>query len=223
MESTPLATTAFVGIVAFVVVSSVLAAVQGTPTLERSRMLRRWTLIAMAWLTVTGLPTILGLVSPTGPILPQVINGVFLVGAIAFALSPGGGRIARAVPLWALVGFQGFRLPLELVLHRWVEAGTAPAQMTWSGQNPDIVTGIVALAAIPLIQRWRSFAWIPTAIGLVLLLNIGRIVVTSLPGPMQRFPEALTLPFHFPHVWIGSVCVVAALVAHILAIRALTR
>jgi predicted membrane channel-forming protein YqfA (hemolysin III family) len=98
MESTPLATTVFLGIVAFIVVSSVLAAVQGAPITERPRTLKRWILIALAWLIVTALPTVLGLVSPRGPIPPQVINGTLLVGAIAFALSPGGGRIARVVP-----------------------------------------------------------------------------------------------------------------------------
>ena len=79
-----------------------------------------------------------------------------LVIAIATALSPFGGRIATAVPLTALVGFQAFRLPLELVLHEWAAQGTIPETMTWTGQNWDIVSGVVALIAAPLAGRFPA-------------------------------------------------------------------
>src|SRR5690606_14189116 len=80
--------------------------------------------------------------------LPFFFGGILIV-SVATGLSPLGGRIARQAPLAALVGFQAFRLPLELVLHRWAAEGTIPATMTWTGQNWDIVSGIVALVAAP--------------------------------------------------------------------------
>jgi hypothetical protein len=219
MGPTPGADLAFLAIVAFIVAAAIAAYARAAP--ERPRALVLGSLIAAAWLALTGLPALAGIIAPDGPVPAQLLIGVILVLAIAFAAGRPGARIVAAVPLWILIAFQAFRLPLELVLHRWVDAGVAPPQMTWTGHNLDIITGIVALAAAPIVRRHPRFAWIPTVVGLALLANIGRIVVTSLPGPLQAFPDPLTLPAQFPRVWIGSVCVAAALAAHIIAIRAL--
>src|SRR5260221_2805799 len=45
---------------------------------------------------------------------------------VAVALSPQGGRIATRLPLWALVGAQAFRLPLELVMRQAARDGVMP-------------------------------------------------------------------------------------------------
>jgi hypothetical protein len=221
MGSTLGADVAFLAIVAFIVAAAVGAHARAAPA--SGPALVRGSLIAAAWLALTGLPALAGVVAPDGPVPPQLLIGVILVVAVAFAVTAPGARIAATAPLWALVGFQAFRIPLELVLHRWVGAGLAPPQMTWTGHNFDIITGVVALVAAPLVRRYPRVAWLPTIVGLALLANIARIVVTSLPGPLQRFPEVLTLPAQFPRVWIGSVCVAAALAAHLIAIRALRR
>src|SRR6187399_1117150 len=42
------------------------------------------------------------------------------------ALSPFGLRLATALPFGALIGFQAFRLPLELVMHRAATIGLMP-------------------------------------------------------------------------------------------------
>ncbi len=52
--------------------------------------------------------------------------------------------------------------------------------MTWSGQNFDIISGVAALLFLPFINRRRSLAWIPNTIGLLLLINVIRVVVSSL-------------------------------------------
>lgn len=85
--------------------------------------------------------------------LPFFFGGVLVV-SVGAGLSPLGRRMADVVPLAALVAFQGFRLPLELVLHTWAGQGTIPATMTWTGQNWDVVTGAVALLAAPLPFGW---------------------------------------------------------------------
>ena len=81
--------------------------------------------------------------------------GAVLVVSAGVALSPLGARLAT-LPLGALVAFQAFRLPLELVLHTWAAQGTIPEAMTWSGQNWDIVSGVVALAIAPWAGRSRA-------------------------------------------------------------------
>src|SRR2546421_1022422 len=91
--------------------------------------------------------------------------------SLGIGLSPIG-RWLSALSLPALVAFQGFRLPLELVLHSWVAQGVIPATMTWSGRNWDIISGVLALIAAPFCRRSRIVPWLANGIGLVLLANV---------------------------------------------------
>jgi hypothetical protein len=155
--------------------------------------------------------------------LPLFFGSVLVVSAVT-GLSPLGRRIAVEVPLAALVGFQAFRLPLELVLHRWALEGTIPSTMTWSGENWDIVSGILALIAAPFANRHRSAAWAVNIIGGILLLNVIRVAVLSSPLPFAwQVSPPLLLALHLPYAWIGPVCVGGALVGHIVLTRALLR
>ena len=211
----------FLSIVVIVVSFAIYAAVVSGD--DSTRWARGWRacFVAAVWLALSGAPTAVGLVREGGPVPPQVLFAVFLGGALYLAMGGWGRTVARHVPLYALVGFQGFRLPLELVLHEWAGQGLVPGQMTWTGQNWDIVAGALALVSIPFV-RWRPrLAWIPTVVGAVLLANVLRVVVASLPGPLQRFPDPILLAFRFPHVWIASVCVAGAVAGHVIAFRAL--
>lgn len=143
------------------------------------------------------------------------------LGAVVFAFSRVGRRVAMGLPLWALVGFQSFRLPLELVLHAWSETGTIPVTMTWTGSNWDIVSGVVALVVAPF-ARHRALAWCANAIGLVLLVNVARVAVMSSPLPFAWPVEPkLMLLARFPYNLIGPVCVAGALCGHVLLTRRL--
>lgn len=150
--------------------------------------------------------------------------GSVLIVSVGAALSPLGRRMADTLPLGALVGFQAFRLPLELVLHEWARQGTIPGTMTWTGQNWDIVAGTVALLAAPFAARRRGFAWGANLVGVILLLNVMRVAVLSLPVPFgwgQQPP--LLLAWHLPYALIGPVCVGGALFGHVVLTRALLR
>lgn len=150
--------------------------------------------------------------------------------ALAVALSPVGRRMAHGIPLAALVGFQAFRLPLELVLHRWYAEGVIPIQMTYSGHNFDIVTGV--LAAVIGLVLWRSgperawrrpLGWIFALIGTGLLVAVVRIAVLSSPVPFNGYPDGplLVLVFHAPYTWILPICVAGALGGHVVLFRRL--
>jgi hypothetical protein len=156
----------------------------------------------------------------------------YLVGANSFALlaalSPFGRRLAAATPYWALALVHGFRLPLELVLHRWWQEGVLPVQMTYVGDNWDIVTGVLALICGLLLRRASTAAsrWLAAAfsvVGLGLLVRVMSIAARSLPGPMRGYPEdpAVLLAFHAPYTWIVPGCVSAALFFHVVLIRKL--
>ena len=145
--------------------------------------------------------------------------------AIAIAVSATGKRLAERVPLWALVGIQGFRLPLEMAMHRLSERGIMPAQMSYSGRNFDILTGITALVVAALLARGlagRRTVMVWNVGGLLLLTNIVVIAILSTPrfsyfGP-DRVNEFVTYP---PFVWLPAVLVLAALLGHLLVFRAL--
>jgi len=146
-------------------------------------------------------------------------NNVF---AIALALSPVGGWFSRSLPIAALVGFQAFRLPLELVLHDWASTGVIPQTMTWTGQNFDIIAGIAALAAAMIAGRSVVVGWAFNLFAFALLVNVIRVVALSSPLPFAwPLAQPLQLPFHLPYALIVPGAVGAALAGHVVLTRAL--
>lgn len=164
---------------------------------------------------------------PVPPIV--LIFGTMNVVSLLAGLSPLGKRLAEGLPVWALVGFQAFRLPLELVLHAWANQGTIPVTMTWSlgegGRNLDILSGILALGAMIVLHRapeQRRVAWVANLVGLGLLANVGRVAVLSSPVPFGWGVEPpLMLIAHLPYAYIGPVCVGGALCGHVILTRKL--
>jgi hypothetical protein len=148
------------------------------------------------------------------------------VGAAALAFSAVGQRMAQSLPLYALVGVQAFRLPLELVLHQWYMEGVLPVQMTYAGQNFDIATGLLALCVAPLIyfgKLSRPAVWAFNLVGSALLVNVGSIAVRSSPVPLRTYlnEPPLLLALHAPFTWIVPVCVSGALFGHLVTFRRL--
>lgn len=155
--------------------------------------------------------------------LPLFFGPIVLVWT-GLAISKVGRRVADTIPLAALVGFHGFRLPLELVLHAWATEGTIPETITWSGQNWDIVSGVVALAAARFVARSMAVAVVANVVGFVLLLNVVRVAILSAPVPFGWHVEPpLQVAFHLPYALIGPVCVGGALFGHLVLTRALLR
>jgi hypothetical protein len=220
LPASPESVAAFLAIVAVVIVSFMWAAHRAGGgqlrfTLTTALVLGAWLGGGSALVASGRLPQL-----PWGG-LPLFFGSVLLVSAGA-ALSPFGRRFAEQVPVGALVAFQAFRLPLELVLHAWAQQGTVPATMTWSGQNWDIVTGAAALLAAPFAGQSRGWAWAFNLLGAALLLNVVRVAVLSSPVPFgwgQQPP--LVLAWHFPYALIGPVCVGGAIFGHLVLTRAL--
>src|SRR5262245_11396350 len=72
-----------------------------------------------------------------------------MIGSIAvflvFGFSRIGSAMAAKLSFAALIGLQTFRFPLELVMHRASTEGLMPVQMSYSGYNFDIVSGLTAI------------------------------------------------------------------------------
>jgi hypothetical protein len=144
---------------------------------------------------------------------------------VVFARSPAGDRLARGVPLWALVGVHGYRLPLELLMQRAAAAGIMPEQMSYTGLNFDIVTGASALLlAIPLaiwrVPRGVVMGW--NVLGLALLWTIVGIGVASTPMFQVFGPDRLnTFIADPPYVLLPAVMVLTAWTGHLVIFRTL--
>lgn len=143
---------------------------------------------------------------------------------IALGVSRVGGRIAEVLPLHALVLAQGFRLPLELVMHAAATEGTMPQVMSYGGYNFDIVTGVTALLVGALLKRGapRTLAYAWNALGVVLLGVI--IAVALLSSPLVRAfgdDQVNTWVAYVPFVWLPSILVASAIAGHILVWRRL--
>ena len=162
---------------------------------------------------------------PQSPTMMIVFVRVLTL-SIGLGLSPAGRRLAMGLPLAVLVGVQGFRLPLELMMHRAYEYGLMPRQMSYSGLNFDIVTGITAIVVAVLVASGRAGcrtvrAW--NVLGTLLLINILVIAWLSAPTPWRVFtaqPPNVWIT-SAPYVWLPAVMVAFAILGHILIFRRL--
>ncbi|MEM1451302.1 MAG: hypothetical protein AAGI22_19445 [Planctomycetota bacterium] len=214
--------------VLFVVGVGRAGAALGETAGARRRAVARAAVGVAVWAGLTAVVPLSGVLYADLPVPPPMaFFAVSNVVAVVLAFSPVGTRLVAGLPIIAFVAPQALRLPLELVLHHWYEAGSLPMQMTYEGWNFDIVTGFAALA---LGLAWlrgpvdRRLVLVFNVVGLALLLAVATIAVVSAPVPFRRFPDPpLLLPYHWPHAWIVPFGVSAALLGHLLTFRALAR
>jgi hypothetical protein len=162
----------------------------------------------------------------TPPPMALLIITVLTV-PFVLAFAPVGTRLARAWPVVALVGLQAFRLPLELVMHRAGELGIMPMELSYSGYNRDIVTGIGALVLALAMRRGPVAAWLVWAWnlwGLWCLAVIAWVALNSSPmvrgfGDDPRHVNTWVL--YMPYVWLPAVLVMIALAGHLVLARKL--
>lgn len=156
--------------------------------------------------------------------------GLLLIGSILlttwFAFSFVGKRLLCRVPLYVLVGAQCFRIFVELSLHELYKEGLLPIQMTYSGMNFDILSGLSALVIAWLLWKkkmpsWGLFLWNVVCLGL--LVTIVSVAVLSTPFPFRVFMNepANTIVTYLPFIWLPTFLVQMALLGHLLVFRVL--
>lgn len=213
-EPTFLLQTGFVAIAIFLVVMFAFAQ-------------KSWVVLiaGAAWLLLTGGLAHSGVLADFSSTPPRIAILIFpaLVLTVVLAFTQFGTRLSL-LPLTFLIGFQAFRIPVEVLIHRAVAEGIAPPQMTWNGLNMDILSGISALLLFPFVgnvPRWGILAWNTMALGL--LLWIVGVAVLSFPGALQRLKPDNVWVAYFPFVWLPAVAVTSALLGHVVLFRRLLR
>ena len=158
------------------------------------------------------------------PLLVAAVVPILL--AVVTTLSRVGGRIAASTSFAAIIGIQAFRLPLELVMHQAAVSGLMPVQMSYSGRNFDILTGILAIPVALVSMQSRPprmviIAW--NVVGTLLLVNILTIAVASTPIFAAFGPDHLnTWVADAPYIFLPTVLVPAAVFGHALTWRKLS-
>jgi hypothetical protein len=199
----------------------------GYPRRHTNRLQIGLALGAVAWLALSLWVSAAGVLRQfewTPPPMLLLMAAVFgLAGWIAFSWV--GDLVVRHTSWVALVGLQGFRLPLEMLMHRAYVEGIMPGQMSYSGRNFDIITGLTAIVLAIALARYRVPRWIIRAwnvLGTVLLINIMVIAVLSMPMfhrfGMDRLNVWVADP---PFVWLPAVLVLTALAGHLIIFRKL--
>ena len=183
--------------------------------------------LTAAWMAITWQAADFGTLRQWDAMPPPfalLVLTILLLGVRIGWGSPGR-RIAATFPLWALVGIQGFRLPLELAMHQMYERGIMPVQMSYSGLNYDILTGILAIGVALLVYTGLAGArlvrlW--NVIGLILLINVVTVAILATPRIRYFGDGAVNTWVTFtPFVWLPAVMVLAALAGHLIVFQAL--
>jgi hypothetical protein len=192
------------------------------------RWRRRAALLVLAWLGASFAIADSGVLARFDARPPPllVFLGLCTAATAGLAFSPLGTRLARGLGVAGLVGFQVFRVPLELLLYRLYGEGVVPVQMTFAGFNYDVLSGLGAALLALLARRGEPpralvFAW--NLLGLTLLCVIVAVALLSTPTPLRAFPDppANTFVAHPPFVWLPAFLVQAAWFGHLLVFRRL--
>lgn len=218
---------AFVIVIGATILVKIAALRAGDSPAAAAGIQRRFFVGAAGWVLLVSMASYSGLLLPRdGPPLPfaLMLVGVVTLG-IVIARSAAGDRLARGLPLAWLVVFQAFRFPLELAMHRAVGEGLMPEQMSYSGFNFDIVTGITALVLgvammVTTIPRWIVSAW--NVMGLALLTTIVALSMASSPAFTAFGPDRVNVFVTWmPYTLLPTVMVLAAWAGHLIVFRAL--
>jgi hypothetical protein len=164
--------------------------------------------------------------SPAGPTLAResgfVAIAVLLV--VMFALAQKSSVVPRLslLPLTFLIGFQAFRIPVELLIHRPVSRWDRATANDLEWIEPGHPLGSFCAAPVPFARQipcWGILAW--NTMAPALLLWIVCVAVLGFPGGLQRLKPDNVWVAYFFFVWLPTVAVTSALLGHVVHFRRL--
>src|SRR5258708_400155 len=96
------------------------------------------------WLVYVGLFSALGYMRDASLRPPGIVwlVGPVLLFVVFVVRSNIGAGVAAAIPLWLILGFESFRIGVELLIHRLWEDGLVPKLLTYAGGNVDMFVGL---------------------------------------------------------------------------------
>jgi len=185
--------------------------------------------VLIAWLLALGVLAAGGAFLREGRI-PAYFAAVGLLSSaagVAFVCSPAGTALLAQTSPAALVGWQSFRVVVEIVLWALALQHRLSPLLTFEGRNLDILVGLTAL---PI--AWLCFvrrAWPPgvavvwNVAGIAILANIVAHALLSAPTPFQalRLEPPTLIIATLPYIWLPGFLVPLALSLHVASLRTL--
>lgn len=215
---------ALTGVLCVLLIVAVRSAVQKTKS--NSRIVVYTAIGIIFWLFATASVAMTGFLWQFDAKPPRLVLLVVptVVGLIIVARSSRAGALLDALsPAW-IVGFQAFRIVMEIILWQLFLANIIPVQMTFEGLNFDILVGLTALPIAWLLVKKRCsrnvlVTW--NLVSMIILLNIVVVSLLSSPVPFRVFMNepANTVILSFPFVWLPTVVVPLAFLGHIASLR----
>ncbi|MES2964594.1 MAG: hypothetical protein V4760_11940 [Bdellovibrionota bacterium] len=162
----------------------------------------------------------------------MVAISISFVGTLILAFRPIMKRWLEEFPQAWLIGFQSFRIIVEIQLYYLAMTPLFPKMMTLEGANFDIVTGVIAIPVALWVSRLEKSGSVALAgkvtaffnvIGLALLINVAARGLLSAPTELQAIhvdPPPIAIGA-FPFVWLPTFVVPFAALLHILSLRKL--
>jgi hypothetical protein len=183
----------------------------------------RISIALLVWLGATFTLAASGLLN-FGPLPPPI----FILFTIAFLLttwlgrSPFGDQLIEERSIGLLIGYQSFRIAVEIFLWLGARDGFVPPQLTWEGRNWDILTGLSAPIVAMLAHRGtlpRTAIVLWNYAGLLLLINVVGVAILSMPTPFRQLSPVNRFVATAPYVWLPIFLVQAAWLGHLLVFR----
>jgi len=180
--------------------------------------------VFISWLLLQGIVGWTGfyLIEDTTPPRFVLLVGPTLFAIIVLFIAPAGRKFLFDLNDKWLTWLHIVRVPVEIVLFWLFLQNLVPKDMTFEGQNLDILSGLTApLIAYfgnhkKVLNKWILAAW--NVLCLVLLFNIVIIAVTSAPSPLQTraFDQPNVGVLYFPFVWLPGFIVPLVLLSHLM-------
>ena len=187
-----------------------------------------WLMIGiLGWIILLSLLSSMGVFAQFDQLPPRlpILFFIAMLTLVFLITRPVTRKLAASVPLhWPLI-LQGFRVPLEFILWVLFINNALPEQMTFSGYNYDILSGIFGLAlGFVSFKGWvksKAIVMVYNILGLGLLATIVVIAVFSMPTPFRYFMNepSNTIVAFVPYIWLPGVYVLTALFLHLFSIK----
>jgi hypothetical protein len=184
-------------------------------------------LVLCGWLAITAVVAGLGFYRNFSALPPRLLSLLIpaIVGIVYLYRSKKFGSLLSQIPHHWIVYLQSFRILMEAILFMMYMEHLMPVEMTFEGQNFDIVTGTTALlvAYFGIVKHKLSKAaligWNFLCMGILTVTIVTGILCA--PTPLQVFmtDPANSIIAEFPFVWLPGFVVPFAFCLHILSIR----
>jgi hypothetical protein len=185
--------------------------------------------VAIAWIVIQGIITSTGFYTKTNSIPPRFILVLLppIVTIILLFSLPKGRTFINNFDSKNLTYLHTYRIFVELVIWWLFLSKLVPEDITFEGNNFDILAGLtapfIAYFGIhkKLISNKLILIWNAICLGLLLNVVITGMLSSPLPFQQFNFEQPNVGMLYFPYVFIPGVVVPVVLLSHLVEIRRL--